>query len=111
MAGLELLGTAAVLDGLDELRDFAQPAEYIVGTNVRYSVFVEFGTSKMAAQPYLRPAAEKVMNEEADQLAELADSTEDLVKGIALAIEREAKKKVPVDTGNLRASITAQRVR
>jgi len=73
--------------------------------------YVEFGTSKMAAQPYLRPAAQKVMNEEADQLADLANSTEELVKGIALAIEREAKEKVPVDTGNLRGSITAQRVR
>jgi HK97 gp10 family phage protein len=27
-----------------------------VGTNVEYSEYVEYGTSKMAAQPYLRPA-------------------------------------------------------
>jgi hypothetical protein len=110
MAGLELLGAAATLEALDDLRDFAQPAEYVVGTNVEYAVYVEFGTSKMAAQPYLRPAAKKVMNEEADALADLASSTEELVKGVALSIEREAKKKVPVDTGNLRGSITAQRV-
>lgn len=30
----------------------------IVGSNVEYSVFVEMGTRKMKAQPYLRPAAE-----------------------------------------------------
>ncbi|NLH62496.1 MAG: hypothetical protein GX452_13940 [Ignavibacteriales bacterium] len=28
----------------------------IIGTNVEYAPFVELGTSKMEAQPYLRPA-------------------------------------------------------
>lgn len=36
---------------------------YYVGTNVEYAPFVEFGTRKMAARPYLRPAAKKVVNE------------------------------------------------
>lgn len=30
----------------------------IVGSNVEYSVFVEMGTRRQRAQPYLRPAAE-----------------------------------------------------
>ena len=30
-----------------------------VGTNVEYAPYVELGTRKMAAQPYLRPAADK----------------------------------------------------
>lgn len=30
----------------------------VVGTNVSYGPYVELGTSKMAAQPFLRPAAE-----------------------------------------------------
>lgn len=29
-----------------------------IGTNVEYAPYVEFGTSKMAAQPFIRPAAE-----------------------------------------------------
>lgn len=29
-----------------------------IGTNVEYAPYVEFGTSKTAAQPYLRPAAQ-----------------------------------------------------
>lgn len=31
-----------------------------VGTHVEYAPYVEFGTRKMAARPYLRPAAEAV---------------------------------------------------
>lgn len=34
------------------------PLHFEVGTNVEYAAHVEFGTSKMAAQPYLEPAAE-----------------------------------------------------
>ena len=30
-----------------------------VGTNVEYAPYVEYGTVKMAAQPYLRPALDK----------------------------------------------------
>jgi HK97 gp10 family phage protein len=33
-----------------------------VGTNVEYAEHVEFGTSKMQAQPYLRPAVDKALN-------------------------------------------------
>lgn len=33
---------------------------YEVGDGVDYGVFVEFGTYKMGAQPYLRPAADEV---------------------------------------------------
>lgn len=32
----------------------------IVSTNVEYAAYVEFGTVKMAAQPYMTPAAEQV---------------------------------------------------
>ena len=35
----------------------------IVGTNVEYASYIELGTSKMAAQPYLRPALEANMKE------------------------------------------------
>ena len=30
----------------------------VIGTNVEYAPYVELGTSRMSARPYLRPAAE-----------------------------------------------------
>lgn len=33
---------------------------YRVGTNVQYAPLLEFGTRKMAARPFMRPALEKV---------------------------------------------------
>lgn len=35
---------------------------YRVGTNVQYAPFVEFGTRRTRAQPFMRPAFEKVKN-------------------------------------------------
>jgi HK97 gp10 family phage protein len=36
-----------------------KPDEARVGTNVEYSPYVEYGTVKMAKQPYLRPALDE----------------------------------------------------
>lgn len=41
----------------------------IVGTNVEYAPYQEFGTYKMAAHPYLRPALENHLPEYEDILA------------------------------------------
>ena len=41
--------------------------EYI-GTNVEYAAYVEFGTSKMGARPYIKPAA----TEHSDEYKQLA---------------------------------------
>lgn len=37
------------------------PDSWLVSSPVRYSVFVNYGTSKMAAQPYMEPALAAVM--------------------------------------------------
>lgn len=34
-------------------------AEASIGTNVEYAIYQEFGTSKMQAQPFLKPALQK----------------------------------------------------
>lgn len=42
----------------DDYDTRAQPSEkeVVVGTNVEYATYIEFGTSKMGARPYLKPA-------------------------------------------------------
>ena len=45
----------------DLIRSDGRP-KAVVGTNVEYAPFVEFGTSKQPAQPFLRPAAQQVLN-------------------------------------------------
>lgn len=40
--------------------EFLEPALASVGPNMDYSIYVEYGTYKMAAQPYMRPAADVV---------------------------------------------------
>ena len=42
----------------DFIKDEPKKDEAHVGTNVDYADYVEFGTAKSAAQPYLRPAAD-----------------------------------------------------
>ena len=47
-----------------------------IGTNVEYAAFVEIGTTKMKARPYLRPAATQY-TEQYKELVEMALKSED----------------------------------
>ncbi|CDK39672.1 HK97 gp10 family phage protein [Halorubrum sp. AJ67] len=107
MAGITMLGLDGVLDALDY--DGFGSRKYRVGTNVEYAVYVEYGTASNQAQPFLRPAVERAVSE-LDQYASDVDSVDELIEKLAIKIEEYAKKKAPVDTGNLRGSISAQRV-
>lgn len=102
MAGINISGLSTTLDLLDY--DSFGTVTYRVGSDVSYSVHVEFGTSRMQAQPYLRPAVETAMSD-IDQLADAADSPEELVKLLAEEIADVARQKAPVDTGRLKNSI------
>lgn len=102
-----MLGIGGVISALDYESFGTQ--KYRVGTNVNYAIHVEFGTSSNQAQPYLRPAVEKAIAE-LDDIADSADNTAELVEKFALRIEKYAKENAPVDTGNLRGSISAQKI-
>lgn len=105
------IGLRQVMRGFDDLTDqIGGDTVYLVGSNVQYSVYVEFGTSKMQAQPYLRPAVDDVMGRKADTIANESASAAELVTRLALEIEREAAQRAPVDTGTLKASIRAERI-
>jgi hypothetical protein len=109
---MELIGFSATVESFREAEDFADSEEivYSVGTNVEYAAYVEFGTSHQEAQPYLRPAARQVARDPERYISGSYDTLSGFIRAVALAIEAEATKKAPVDTGNLQGSIRAKRI-
>jgi hypothetical protein len=112
--GMQIAGLANVMGMFDNLEASIGDSGtvYFVGTNVEYSIYVELGTSKMSAQPYIRPAVEEFNRGpmayiQKHQPGANPSSTEELVKVSALALERDIAERAPVDTGNLQASIKA----
>lgn len=113
--GVRLLGFNNLMKALGEIQtQVTETGVFVVGTNASYGAFVEFGTSSQSAQPFLIPAAREAQRNPAayiqkhtgtsiDQL----ESTKEVVKVLALAIERDAKERAAVDVGNLKASITS----
>lgn len=135
--GAELEGVASLNEALDDIADrwTGTKVVYIVGSDLDYSAAVEFGTQPHPIsgdplaftvdgetvfaqtvdhpgtdpQPYLRPALEAVERQLA-ALADSSDSLEEFVKKAAFAVEAEAKKRAPVDDGDLKDSIEARQV-
>lgn len=114
------------LDGLaDHVGDLEEEQErwtggevWAVGTAVEYSVYVEFGTSKMDPRPFFRPAlfayeanlAAAIESDTETSLDEI-DSVDELVRTVAFGLERRIKRIITrkglVDTGTMRASVLA----
>ena len=116
--GMEAVGVADLVDDLDDISDSLTQTEWKVGTTVEYAIYLETGTSKMKPYKFMAPAVEKVMNEQADKIADSADSVDEVVSGIAFAIEAEAKHFASTGvspgpdevTSNLKNSIRAERL-
>lgn len=107
--GVKLLGFSRVMNGFDDLINvqLEDDVVWVTGSRVPYAVYQEFGTSKMAAQPFLFPAAREAQRN-IGRITQGAQSVEEAVKLVALWIEGEAAKRAPVgDTGNLQASVVA----
>lgn len=108
---------------------------YTVGTNVEYAIYLEMGTRHMPPYPFFRPALFEL---EADPEGFILDNTNyssieeiptanELVDALAFALERQLKANATagdndrspgvhpdhpkVQTGNLRASISAVRIK
>ena len=110
MAGADLSGIDSLQETIREMQSDlgGDDVTYRIVTNVSYAPYVEYGTSEMAAQPYLRPAANAVRSE-IPGIVRSTDSVEDAVRTVALRCLRKAKQYCPVDTGLLRASIRIER--
>ena len=83
-------------------------SQWVVSTDVEYAIYQELGTRHMAAQPFMRPAAQTVQANVGRHVA-AANSLDEAIQSAALHVESEAKRQAPTDTGRLRASITARR--
>lgn len=114
------------LDGLtglqeefgDRIEDWSGGGSAYVGTAVEYSIYLEYGTSKMDPKPFFRPALaeagaglEGFISEHTGTTVASITSADELVETIALALERRVKEIITekglIDTGTLRASIRA----
>ncbi len=99
--------------GFDQLQNAFEQAQmvtggahWVVGTSAEYGIYVEFGTSKMEAQPFLRPAVRKALSDLAGGRIP-GNNLDEVIKNFALRVERYAKEIVPTDTHKLQWSIVA----
>ena len=103
----------------DQADQWSQPSgTWYVGTAVSYAVYVEFGSSKMDARPFFRPALIEAkrdlsgfVNSNTSKTLQQIDSPRELVRVIAHAIERRVKEIITekglIQTGTMRASVKA----
>lgn len=91
---------------------------WYVGTAVSYSLFVEFGTSKMDAKPFFRPALAEAerglpafVRENTKKTLQQIDGPQELVRVVAYALERRVKEIITekglIESGTMRASVKA----
>jgi hypothetical protein len=119
---LELQGLEQALARLEELEEDVETlSTYTVGTGVEYAVYLEFGTSKMDAKPFVRPTINEVRIQGVDGFiahntkttVDAQESLNDVIRILAFAMERRMKEIITqkglIETGTLRASIVAVR--
>lgn len=112
--GMNMRGFKSVMDAFD---DIAVTIEgdiiYVTGTNVRYAVYQEYGTSDILPRPAMRKARDTV-SRKVDSIVEDADSMEQAILKVAVEVEREWTQNIKdfdiIDTGNYRDSIRFERV-
>jgi len=120
--GMRLSGFGAVMDLFEEIKvQYDGGTVYVAGPTVDYAIHNEYGTSKMEARPFVRPAAARVQADPESHARKMAathginiSNEEGLVRALALAVQDQAKRiadrKEIRDTGTLIASITIEKV-
>ena len=102
------------MDGFDSIEETLEydefgTKEYRIEAGAPYAIYVEFGTSRMQAQPFLRPAVEDVIAN-IDRHVDDVDSVEELLDELVEAIADRARDRAPVDTGRLQRSIDIRKL-
>ena len=115
-ASMKWQGQKALMAKIARMASGPTRAHARIGTNIEYGPYVELGTSRMRAQPYLRPALDEKKPEALKEVSDVLSSgllhggmkLRDALYSGGLVIERAAKIKAPVLTGTLRSSITTE---
>lgn len=109
---INLVGFREVQRAVRDIQDQVAGATdtWVIGPNTDYDVYVELGTAKMPARPYVGPGAKRGA-ERIKEAEALAQNPNDLLRILALYIEAEIKKviheKVIIDTSTLLRSVEA----
>jgi hypothetical protein len=116
---LQVDGLQLIEEELKKLEDDVDnPITWYAGTNVFYSVYLEFGTSKMDPRTFMRPALNEArsgvdafIRRHTNTDPETIDDVNEYIQTLAFAFESRIKgiitQKNIIDTGRLRASILA----
>lgn len=106
--GVKLNGYNDVHNALEEMGEmYEDMGTYVVVSDVRYAVYVEFGTSKMAANGALRKSAKATLANIDNVVASVEDPSQ-ITQRVAEDIAEGWRQGVWVDTGRLRNSITVE---
>ena len=111
----KFVGQKALAAKIRKMTSGAGKGEARIGTNIEYGPYVELGTSRQAAQPYLRQAYDEKRQAALQEVSDVLSSTlldgpklKDALHAGGLVIEAQAKINAPVLTGTLRSSITTE---
>lgn len=101
----QLVGLASVVGTLDSIVDnWSTNKAYGVAAMADYSSHVEFGTWKMDAQPFMRPAVDSARGQ-IRTLSRRANSIDQLLYLLSINIRDFARRYAAVDTGYMKNNI------
>ena len=105
---MKMIGAAQAVSTMRRLKPTPTKASYVVGPSANYGGHVEYGTSRMSAQPYMRPAAREAKGN-VKRHVRSANNLDAAMQSIAYEIEAGGKQRCPVATGFLRGSIAVRK--
>lgn len=116
--GVRIAGISAAQQAIKNVEvRYSGGAAYVVGPTAEYSVYVELGTSRMPARPFVRPAAERVQQNlrfYVDRFADDPENEDAVLRAVAVGVQEEIQRVITekglIDTGNMRASVRIQKV-